>query len=122
MTTALYSSGSNLNIIEKELQLNLNNIANWCKCQFLELNPSKCKFMVIGAKKSDHIKFLINNNTIEKVEEYKYLGAIFDSELSYASHIKLIVKKVNIEIIFSRKFGNCSLNIKKLIYNSFVIT
>ena len=50
-------------------------------------------FKIIG--EDNHLyKLYIDNNRIDKVISYKYLGVIIDTNLKYNLHIKEIVRKI----------------------------
>ena len=39
------------------------------------------------------LKLLINNTPIEQVDEFNFLGVVFDKHMTWASHIQKIVEK-----------------------------
>ena len=62
----------------------------------LTLNHSKTKFMLVHRKTSTPILNLyINNNKIEQVKSFEYLGVKIDEKLNWKEHIKSIETKIS---------------------------
>ena len=88
---------------ECELQNNLNScldkVAKWFDANKLTLNVDKTKFMIFGTKrildKFTNVRLTFNNNIIERVDEFKYLGVKLDSNLSWITHIDYLCKNVS---------------------------
>ena len=63
----------------------------WSVDHFLQLNPAKCKFMVLS-KKGLPIRYAptlyLNEILLEEVEEYKHLGVLINRNLSWSNHAK----------------------------------
>ena len=76
--TALYSSSMNPNTITRNLQKDMDSLAQWCSENDLTINASKTKVMLFGSKKArDKLKDLnitFNGEGIEQVTSYNYLG------------------------------------------------
>lgn len=66
------------------LQLSLNALNNYCKTWRLNVNLKKTKIVVFENRRSLAPVFLLGNNVIARVDEYKYLGIIF----SYTGNFK----------------------------------
>ncbi len=96
---AIYTCGANIEIIQHKLQSDLNNIQNWLLSNKLCLNVKKCKVLKICTPqhrtRNDPLYISLNNEQLEEVNEYKYLGFWLDSTLSFNCHIDKIVKKAN---------------------------
>ena len=67
-------------------------IANWFKSNQLALNINKIKLMIFGTRqalsKFKNISLTYDNNNIEVVDKFKYLGIVFDPHLSWNDHVK----------------------------------
>ena len=65
---------------ETEYRREVNNFVSWCDNNFLELKVSKTKEMIIEFRrnKQQHADILVNGETIEQVDKYKYLGIVVD--------------------------------------------
>ena len=68
------------------LQNSINCLKNFCSKWHLIVNTSKTKVMSIGC--STIPQFTFNNEVIENVETYKYLGSVLDKRKSL--HNKMI--------------------------------
>ena len=85
---------------EKELMYNMNRalktISTWMSDNGLEIAANKTEaVLLIGRKKHSPIQFKIDNQIINPQETVKYLGVVFDRNLSFAAHIKQAVEKAN---------------------------
>jgi hypothetical protein len=71
---------------EKGLQSCLDSLSSYCNRWKLKINVTKTKVMVFskGKRKLSQFNFTIDNQHIEAVEKYKYLGVI----LSYNGNLK----------------------------------
>ena len=89
----------------KELEQNINDeiskVATWLQCNKLKLNVSKSKFMLFykPRKVVPKLNILVNENPIDQVEDFNYLGITLDQHITWTPHIK----KISIEI--SRVIG-----------------
>jgi hypothetical protein len=89
--------GCNATDMVKFMEKDLVILDNWFKANKLSLNIKKTKFMIISPKhiKNDNIELpQLNNMKIERVQEYKYLGLIIDSNLKWSTHIDQIKSKI----------------------------
>ena len=68
---------------------------DWCKDNFLELNASKTKDMVIDFRhnKQAFTESVMDGEKIEIVSSYKYLGTVFDNQLKFDVNTKALVKR-----------------------------
>ena len=62
----------------------------------------KTKEMTIdlGRNKNPLTPVLINNEEVERVESYKYLGVTLDNALNWNPHIMTLLKKLNTRFYF----------------------
>ena len=78
------------------VQQGVNNVSDWVHANNLQLNSSKCKFMIVSRLRSRGIQapaLELNGHQLEKVLEYKYLGVTLTSNLSWSEHVDTIVCK-----------------------------
>ena len=69
----------------------------WCEESFLEINLGKTKELVLGARKTNifliFVPVKVNNEPVEVVSNFKYLGTLIDNKLSFSDNSDLISKK-----------------------------
>ena len=87
---------------QEGLQSCLNNLSDYCKKWKLKINTLKAKVMVFSkCGKISNCIFKFNNNTLECVKNYKYLGIEFSSFASFTlAKVSLFKKK----LIFGKPF------------------
>ena len=90
---------------------------NWCEENCLILNVSKTKGMIIDFRrqKSTPTPLVINNETVEIVHNYKYLGFTVDDKLNWHEHCNELIEKINKRMYFLRKLKSFRLN-NELLY------
>ena len=97
--TVLYSSSSDILQIQHSLQSDFNLVQIWFSSNKLLLNKKK-SYSMLFCTQPDHLLSsnwsisLLDGTTIEKIEEFKYLGLWLDSQLSFKPHINAITKKI----------------------------
>ena len=96
----------------------------WCSDNFLELNVKKTKEMITDFRTSDvvHPPLYINNEVVEIVHEYKYLGTIIDDKFNFNQNLNTVHKKVNSRIFFLRQLHKLNIDntILQLFYTSVI--
>lgn len=106
----------------RELDINneLNKVNNWLTLNKLTLNTDKTKTMFFHKRREiQTINFRINNNIIDCVSSFTYLGLILDEHLSWNNHIAMITSKISrVSGVLQRLKYIYPLNILKIIYNS----
>lgn len=73
----------------------LENISDWLKFNKLKLNITKTKYMIISSKSiicDNEIR--IDNEVIERVNIFKYLGIIIDYQLKFKQNAEYVAKKM----------------------------
>ena len=98
--TVLVTSEPDIYTAHMNLQNDLNNVANWCKGNKWSINIKKTKSMVIGPRSMVKRRPVIprlkmDNQTMDFVFQYKYLGIIIDETLSLQNHLKNTIKIVS---------------------------
>ena len=78
----------------EELQQDIERLSRWSDKHMLSFNTKKCKCMLISNRQNHTPPSLsLNNQPLEFVREYKYLGIILTSNLCWSSHIQYICKR-----------------------------
>ena len=76
----------------------------------LALNSDKCKVMMISRKRNPvpPPQFILQDTPLKQVEDYRYLGVLLTSDLSWSSHINSTYSKARklIGLLYRRFYGN----------------
>ena len=93
--TTLYCN-INQNISEEVINVELLKLWDWLGANKLSLNMAKTKYMVFHTSKRNMIypNLKVNNNTIERVTEFNFLGVILHSHMTWNKHINHISMKI----------------------------
>ena len=92
--TKIYDKSINYN----RLQEDLNRLQNWSDKWNLYFNVEKCKVLHVGKNNPEQnydMKMKGVNRPLQKCEEEKDLGVIFDEDLSFDTHIQKSINKAN---------------------------
>lgn len=90
-----------------KIETDLTSIMQYLNMCKLKLNVNKTKFMIIGSHSEiDSLNF--GGESIEKVQEMKYLGIIIDDQLNFKRNAEQVAKKM------SKMVGFLSRNRKKI--------
>jgi len=92
-----------------EFQKCLDDFNVYSNLWSLEINPSKSKVVVFGSSKRGwhHFNFKLGDNTLEIVDNYKYLGVVFSQNGSFLkarSHLVVQAKKAMF-LLYKRIFN-----------------
>ena len=103
---------NNDNMYKNEVEL----FVKWCTDNYLELNVKKTKEMIVDFRKlpADHAPLLINNEIVECVHEYKYLGTIIDDKFNFNLNVTNVYKKVLSRMYFLRQLKKLRIDDKIL--------
>jgi hypothetical protein len=92
----VFATGKNLETLEEELQDTLRNLEAWSHSTAFHFSSEKTKYIVFNKRRTDYTPTLtLYNQAIEKVPRIRFLGVIFDSQLTWKSHISSIVSSCN---------------------------
>ena len=96
--TVIYHSDVNHAAAARRLQNKINWFYSWCVQNKLTINAKKTKLMIFGTrsrvKNAKNVKIVINNEKIQTVPSFKYLGILLDSTLNYNLHISSVIRTV----------------------------
>ncbi|GFW87122.1 probable RNA-directed DNA polymerase from transposon X-element [Trichonephila clavipes] len=90
--------GSDIRLIERQLQTTVNRLVKWCDQNGHTISPSKsncvhfCRKRNLQPDPSIHI----GNIHIPVVSAVRFLGVIFDSKLTFLPHVLYLRKKVSL--------------------------
>ena len=100
---------------KQELQENIDSVAKYCKTWNLEVNIKKTKIMKFS--RNGHVckdKFTYNDETLECVQNYKYLGIIFTQTGNYKLAQDSLMSKAS-KAMFKIRSLTYNLNLKTTI-------
>ena len=90
----------------------VNDISQFASKRGMELNPKKCKEMIITFLKYNHTCFspiYISGVPVELVSTFKLLGVHWSNDLTWNSHADYIMKKANSRLYSLRKLRKAGL-------------
>ena len=74
-----------------EIQQDIHQLSQWTDQNMLSFNTTKCKCMLLSNKRNTfHPIITLNNQPLEYVPQYKYLGVIVSQNLCWSHHIEHI--------------------------------
>ena len=95
---AFYCHENSPTDLQLKLNVDLAAITSWLHDNQLTLNVAKSKFMIIGSRAKlsqfNDIALDANNDRLENVTEFKYLGVTINQYLTWHDHIDQIQSKV----------------------------
>ena len=98
MILFLYCTAPSSGELEEKLNDDLSRIRLWLNRHKLTLNVSKSKFTLIGGsrrlKSFGSITLKIEEEEIEQVTSYKYLGVKINETFTWSDHVESIRKRV----------------------------
>ena len=106
-------------------QQQLAMFVNHCDANFLELNVSKTKEMIIDFRIScspPSSIVLKGSGRPRVIITYKYIGIMIDNKLAWHDHIDYLIKRLNVRMYCFRKLNYFDVDkrILALFYESFV--
>ena len=111
-TNLLYGSDSkkprNKNII-RNLNKDLKSLNHWLLANKISLNSTKTELIIFRNKKTKipKLDIRLNGTKLKETDNVKYVGIIFDKNLSFSSHIGIMnakLKRANNLIAISRHY------------------
>ena len=104
------------------LQNDLKMLYDWTKRWKMEFNVSKCYSLTVTLNKNKiQTNYRINEELVENVNSYKYLGVYISSKMQWNETVDHMVSKANSTLgLLKRNFSACSSGIKEKLYLSLV--
>ena len=86
------------------LQRDLDCISQWASCNNMNLNPKKCKELVICPLRSqpDLSVLLVDGTPLERVSSYKVLGVTICDDLKWRKNVQAMVTKASRRLYIMR--------------------
>lgn len=102
----------------------VKEFTDWCSSSSMCINVSKTKEMLIGFRKHPSVTppLVIEDQAVELVHNYKYLGTNIDDKLSFDFHVDAVCKKAHQRMYFLRKLRsfNVDSTFMKMFYSCFI--
>ena len=121
----LHNSSNEIHNINNGLQVDVNNVVQWCKQNKMVLNENKTKCLLIGTSQrlsrcQSNLEITINNHVIECSDSEKLLGIKIDQCLNFVGHIDYVCRNVTSKISLLSKIKQyLPLDTRKLYYNAY---
>ena len=88
------------------------------------MNVSTTKKMIVDFRKNPTVfsPVIINDQSVEVVQEYKYLGTVLDHKLTFESQVDAICKKAHQRMYFYRKLSSFKVDntFMRMFYSCFI--
>ena len=101
------------------------SFVNHCDANYLELNVSKTKEMVIDFRQTSPDPQPVDSkgSSVARVDTYTYIGVVLNNKLSWGDHVDLIVRKLNSRMYCLRKLKSFLITpeILNLFYTSTIV-
>lgn len=122
--TSLSYTSTDSNQIIQQMKDDMEKLQIYFAENLLSLNVSKTKYMIFESSRSrrpTNHALIVNDESIEKVDTFKYLGLRFDTNLKWYSHISKLQSEISSTCGLLYKVSNY-LPIKQMlnIYHAFV--
>ncbi len=102
----------------------VKEFTDWCFKSFMCINVSKTKEMLIDFRKHLSVSppLVTEDQAVELVHNYKYLGTNIDDKLSFEFHVDAVCKKAHQCMYFHRKLQgfNVASTFMKMFYSCFI--
>jgi hypothetical protein len=106
------------------LQQEFEEISTWCDNNSLILNPSKTRELVISNLRDnpDPSKLSVNGEEIGRVDEYKYLGTLITSKLSFDRDTENKIDKARKRLYLMNRLSHMQVSetMIKTVYTAFI--
>ncbi len=90
-----------------------NDQSHWVKTNYLSLNPTKCKYMIV-TRKRNKVKcrtIFFEGVPLKQVDNFKYLGVILSFDLSWTAQVESVCTKARKLVgLLYRRFHNADTN------------
>lgn len=97
------------------MQCVTNSIIDWAQQNKFELNPLKCKeIMVIFNREQPHYPPIVNGTTIERVKKAEILGLVITDDLKWNEHVNKITIKATKRLYLLKQLKKSELDTNDL--------
>ena len=105
--TSITCSSTDSASLQRNIEIEMANVAEWMRQNRLSLNANKCKFMVIRhSRRHNNLDELneieVNQEKIGRVAKTKYLGLNIDENLSWNDQYKKLQLRLRVASLHFR--------------------
>ena len=105
----IFFSHRNEDYLQNTLNVELDNVTNWCQANRLSINIKKSKFMIFKPRQKKQnldISITLTSHAIERVKDIVFLGVILDENLTWKPQIAHVSRKISksIGVIYKSSF------------------
>ena len=122
--TALYCTASTAAELKLKLNDDLALVNDWLTTHKLTLNVSKTKLMVIAGRQKlarvEEIELLVNENTIEQTNSFRYLPVKLNETMEWSDHINYIHSKVAKRLGLLKHVKYLPVKSREIMYNTMI--
>ena len=121
LTCSLSASSDPTN--SSRIEIELSKVSQWLKANKLTINVSKSKAMFFHTKQRSITlpDIILNQEKIEIVDTFNYLGIVFDRHLTWLGHVDSVASKISKTVGILKQLRHfLPPNILKLIYDSLI--
>ena len=97
--TLSYFASKSVSEIQAQLTSNLTDVLSWLHANFLILNLGKTNIMLVSTHQrtaeANNLVIDISNTRLERVHNFKHLGVLLDTTLSWKDHVEYIGNKIS---------------------------
>ena len=102
------SSNRDFQYVQDDIEV----VKEWSSENSLNLNPSKCKYMLISRKQTPSTlgePLVLGDLPLQKVDTFRYLGVLLSQDMSWSPHVQATCSKTKKVLgLLYRKFYRCS--------------
>ena len=107
------------------LQYDIRSVSCCLGSKYLDLNASKCCYLLLPRKRNHSISpsiLILNNAPLKRVNSYKYLGILISSDLMWSLHISSICSKTRrlTGMLYRQFYKHSSPNTMLKLYTLFI--
>lgn len=118
--TAIISTGTTWNEVETKMNNQLEEVGTWLKLNKLSLNIDKTAYIEFGNQCNStpkNLNITIHGDKINRVDNIKYLGVIFDSNMKWEQHLDNLYKKTKyLTFVFYKLSRTMPTEVLKILY------
>ena len=110
-----------MTVAKTYLKHDMKILLKWFRINSLQANPGKFQFMILGKKKRNSVKLIINTTEIEESRKVVLLGITIDNLLIFNKYIDNLCRTANYKLHVLRRIRKyLSLEKAKLLCNAFI--